>query len=633
MAMAGGTGSEAGLDASVADARQVIKLWLANNGEGQQQSRPAQVPQSAEPVKQEAESESEFDLHISTVGKLGLSLGPADTEAGPQLLQVVAVATGGAAEVAAASRSQRLRAGLVVVRVMGRAVMGDAPSAIMGMIKAAGRPLTLTLRPHPDEVKADVAPATDSGGRAEASRLFVLSDLPLVHSHLRHPRFRVLPLREWDGSISQLMDEKVDVLFVGRHIADFQALPSTLLVNQFVGESCVTSKLLVQEMLLRNTPDRARPAWLPEQYVVPDQRVALLSAWDRRQAKGLAPTEAGGATAPGGLHNSWIVRSGWGARSEGVWVTDSRARLTELAEAAQAENRKWVVSRYVAAPALIDSRKFDLRFYVAVRRAGSAQKSPEIFIHKEFYCRRAIDRYSGSLQRRDARQQVASEQIEQPVGADSSAVCEKDAFPATEHLTVHCYSEDADARAGQVFYSAAEFRNHWAIDHGYGGTTEAAAAASAGCGILSAPGAVNDVFGPELASIRRAIAELFSCAACEMGDPELWPSSRGLYGIDVMLEHAQEEHQLHHHQEDDEEDEHARTAATGPRPLAYSAVILEANYSPDTTRMLQYHPSFYDEVFSCLFLNHGGTDGDLTAGAATTGLLSSNEGFLPLHAC
>ena len=49
-----------------------------------------------------------------------------------------------------------------------------------------------------------------------------------------------------DGTVAQLSAESVDVLYVGRHVADFQALPASVLVNQFVGESCVTSKLLIQ---------------------------------------------------------------------------------------------------------------------------------------------------------------------------------------------------------------------------------------------------------------------------------------------------------------------------------------------------------------------------------------------------
>jgi hypothetical protein len=50
----------------------------------------------------------------------------------------------------------------------------------------------------------------------------------------------------WDGTVAQLAAESVDVLYIGRHVADFQALPASVLVNQFVGESCVTSKLLIQ---------------------------------------------------------------------------------------------------------------------------------------------------------------------------------------------------------------------------------------------------------------------------------------------------------------------------------------------------------------------------------------------------
>ena len=54
--------------------------------------------------------------------------------------------------------------------------------------------------------------------------------------------------------------------------------------------------------------------------------------------------------AASGQENSWIVRSGWGARSEGVWVTDSWRRLEALAAEAEQAKQKWVVSKYVARP-------------------------------------------------------------------------------------------------------------------------------------------------------------------------------------------------------------------------------------------------------------------------------------------
>ena len=54
--------------------------------------------------------------------------------------------------------------------------------------------------------------------------------------------------------------------------------------------------------------------------------------------------------AASGQENSWIVRSGWGARSEGVWVTDAWRRLEALAVEAEQAKQKWVVSKYVARP-------------------------------------------------------------------------------------------------------------------------------------------------------------------------------------------------------------------------------------------------------------------------------------------
>ena len=361
-------------------------------------------------------------------------------------------------------------------------------------------------------------------------------------------------------------------------------MPASILVNQFVGESCVTSKLLIQEMLLRNAHaalgKTGRPPWLPEQFIVPDQTDRLLTAWDRSAA---ASEDAPAAA----FMNAWIVRSGWGARSEGVWVSDQRVKLAELCDTAAKDNHKWIVSRYISQPALVDSRKFDLRFYVAVRKAAGVKTAPEVYIHREFYCRRAIDPWGTG---------TAAVQSREQSGSDSGAGAVE--FKATEHLTVHCYAEEEAVRSGQVFYSAAEFRSHWAEEHG-----------------MPAGASAHLVFGAELRVIRRAIAELFSCAAREMGDPELWPSSRGLYGIDVMLERPSP-HSV------------TKQSAAGPagRP-EYLPVILEANYSPDATRILQYHSSFYDEMFECLFLDGGKGE----AGGGVPGEVEPM--LLPLSVC
>jgi hypothetical protein len=200
------------------------------------------------------------------------------------------VKRGGAAE---AVGGGRIVAGLSVVGVGGACTEHMEPRAVMALIKAAGRPLSLVLSPviygDEDDEKEGL------GGAVEGGRLRVLSDVPLVHSHLRHRRYRVLPLRKWDGSTAQLTAERADILFVGQHVPNFVSLPPGLRVNQFVNESCVTSKARMFETVMRHCQCASGagvatrpppPSWLPEQYVLPQQRVGLREAWEERLARG-----------------------------------------------------------------------------------------------------------------------------------------------------------------------------------------------------------------------------------------------------------------------------------------------------------------------------------------------------------
>eukprot|EP01045_Picozoa_sp_COSAG04_P000743 COSAG04_NODE_20_length_39202_cov_9.993530_13_plen_264_part_00 len=204
--------------ASAADARQVLKQWLANHG-AQDDAEAARLARQAQQQRQDPSGGQHegaaVELVIAEQGKLGLGLGPAEGPAAPAL-QIVSIAADG---LAARAAEGRLRVGMVVAAVGGSDCGGAEPSAVLGRIKAAGRPLALRF-------------ATPAQPQREGGALRVLSDLPLVHSHLRHPAFTILPHRQWDGTVSQLESEGVDVLFVGRHVADFQQIPRRVLVNQ-----------------------------------------------------------------------------------------------------------------------------------------------------------------------------------------------------------------------------------------------------------------------------------------------------------------------------------------------------------------------------------------------------------------
>lgn len=87
-----------------------------------------------------------LSITIEASGKLGLSLGPSDDDT---RLEVKAVASGGLAAAAAAAggagAGAALRAGLLVSAVMGQSTDGLAPTAVLQLIKAAGRPLALSF--------------------------------------------------------------------------------------------------------------------------------------------------------------------------------------------------------------------------------------------------------------------------------------------------------------------------------------------------------------------------------------------------------------------------------------------------------------------------------------------------------
>lgn len=214
-----------------------------------------------------------------------------------------------------------------------------------------------------------------------------------------------------------------------------------------------------------------------------------------------------------------------------------------------------MLSRYITSPATVDGHKFDLRFYVAVRCAGA---QPEVAVHRQFYCRRANEPW-----------QMPAAGLPSAAGT-TTAPGEAHAaeFPTAVHLTVQCYAQDPSLREAQVFYSGAEFQQRWIAEH------------------------AGESFDSVVERIHKVLHDLFACAAAEMGDSEKWPSSRGLYGVDILLSTDASPAAA----------EDTSTSTGGSLDsLRVQPVVLEANYSPDATRMVQYHPQFYDEIFEYLF--------------------------------
>ena len=124
---------------------------------------------------------AELRVIIEAEGKLGLSLGPSPLATPDQALKVMAVAPGGLAALAAeaSAGTLELRAGLHVSAVMGQSTAGLGPSAVMNLIKAAGRPLQLAFTEPsaatvPEPEPEPVAEAPPSAGLTAGS----IAELP-----------------------------------------------------------------------------------------------------------------------------------------------------------------------------------------------------------------------------------------------------------------------------------------------------------------------------------------------------------------------------------------------------------------------------------------------------------------------
>ncbi|GAB0177221.1 tubulin--tyrosine ligase-like protein 12 [Grus japonensis] len=85
------------------------------------------------------------------------------------------------------------------------------------------------------------------------------------------------------------------------------------------------------------------------------------------------------------------------------------------------------------------------------------------------------------------------------------------------------------------------------------------------------------------ASIFKAFAELFQVASAKPAPLGIcdYPSSRAIYAIDLMLKWD--------------------TSRDGKRIM--QPQILEVNFNPDCDRACKYHPTFFNDVFSTLFLD------------------------------
>lgn len=143
------------------DAAALSQLVAGAERQAAAASQPAATADasSTSPAAAAAEEEEELEVTFTESGSLGMKMN--DHEGSGRAL-IVHINAGTQAE----KHQPQLKAGLVIKRVGSTSVAGMTYKSVLGLLKAAGRPCTITFVPLESETKQQAAapPATTDGG-------------------------------------------------------------------------------------------------------------------------------------------------------------------------------------------------------------------------------------------------------------------------------------------------------------------------------------------------------------------------------------------------------------------------------------------------------------------------------------
>ncbi|KAI8056130.1 tubulin-tyrosine ligase family-domain-containing protein [Syncephalis plumigaleata] len=308
------------------------------------------------------------------------------------------------------------------------------------------------------------------------------------------------------------------------------------MLNQFPGERWITVKDLLAKTL--NEVYGLGTTWIPRTYNLNDEAEAFLADYHEKQQR---LNEA----------SAWITKPWNGTRSEGCAVSDN---LPELLKQLAMGPR--IIQQYLIQPALLNTRKFDLRILVAVKslhplRAYTLKSVP-------CYARVANQSYT------------------------SSGTTGWDNFQ--QHFTVMNYRSDVGA-AQQADYST--LRTQLDEHYGAGKFDEYAWPAIRRC--------IRDVL---LATVVRGDRHTSSTTNTSENKDirELHPStvgglrpysrSRAIYGVDIMLDDTLCPHLIE-----------------GKLHLRIDYYLV--SFCPDLKTPIRLHPPLMAELFAFLYLDEG----------------------------
>eukprot|EP00698_Gefionella_okellyi_P025009 TRINITY_DN9015_c0_g1_i3.p1 TRINITY_DN9015_c0_g1~~TRINITY_DN9015_c0_g1_i3.p1 ORF type:complete len:1211 (-),score=251.10 TRINITY_DN9015_c0_g1_i3:114-3746(-) len=202
-------------------------------------------------------------------------------------------------------------------------------------------------------------PSKHSGSQTFVStgrKLAVHTDMELVKNHLTDDRFTIVENQN-----------DADIIFHTTSF-DFDTLRMGQIVNQFPDE-----RYLVWKNLLAHSVKSAygNVEWFPQSYDLEHELVPFIHEYQRR--------------AEANEDNLWIVKPWKLARGLEITVTDNLKCVVRTMDTSP-----MIACKYISKPALIDGRKFDLRFIVLVK----SFEPFEAYVYNVFWIRFANKQFT-----------------------------------------------------------------------------------------------------------------------------------------------------------------------------------------------------------------------------------------------
>ncbi|CEL98187.1 unnamed protein product [Vitrella brassicaformis CCMP3155] len=405
--------------------------------------------------------------------------------------------------------------------------------------------------------RVDLIDRTQVSETLKKSPLRVFTDLPILQETLSRDDFT------FTDDILQ-----ADVLYVSYVLNDGRDKPtdekgsewsssirfnSHQLVNQLVGEGHMTTKDGLAKMTRRF-------AWLPDAYDLSTELPQMIGAYHRRHQSAQGPSAPPESPHQGRHSDYWIVKPRNLARSIDTHITNDIDEIVRLSSTFPK-----VCQRYIDRPACIDGKKFDLRFYVAVKCFPSIASGKAIEMG---WAGRWPHTHTRVLHVVGGVQVAVYERFAARMANEPFRMDDFDSFPV--HFTVMNY-QDEQTRSKNVVMTCTHFKTQLANEHGH---HDDAAVAAFWKAIID--------------KVHLMVRELFQTFVQQMtlkensssGESVLTnPTSFAVYGLDVMLEHTE--------------------GNLEPR-------LLEVTFFPDTARLVKEDRGFWDTVFGWVFREERG---------------------------